>query len=92
MNEKIRVENDTSLKQFIDGSDYVHLVIDYPPKTTLSKLVNTFKGTTSCELKRYHPELNQDLAKDNALWSPSYFIGSNAGTNLSKFLELQGIN
>jgi putative transposase len=79
---KICEENEVVLKEFNGESDHVHLLVEYPPKIALSKLVNALKGTTSRELKRYYPELNQVAWRKNALWSPSYFVGSVGGAPL----------
>ena len=41
-----------------DGErDHVHLLINYPPKVSISKLVNSLKGDSSRRLRRIHPEL-----------------------------------
>jgi putative transposase len=79
---KICEENEVVLKEFNGESDHVHLLVEYPAKIALSKLVNALKGTTSRELKRYYPELNQVAWRKNALWSPSYFVGSVGGAPL----------
>jgi putative transposase len=63
----------------MDGEgDHVHLLVNYPPKVQLSKLVNSLKGVSSRRLKLYHPEVSNDYFK-SALWSPSYFAGSCGG-------------
>jgi putative transposase len=67
----------------IDGEkDHVHLLITYPPKVTLSRLVNSLKGVSSRLLrKKQHPSITRALW-GNALWSPSYFAGSCGGAPL----------
>ena len=60
----------------MDGEvDHVHLLVNYPPKVAISKLVNSLKGVSSRILTQYHPELKAYYWK-GALWSPSYFAGS----------------
>lgn len=89
---KICEENEVVLKEFNGEADHVHLLVEYPPKIALSKLVNSLKGTTSRELKRYYPELNQVAWRKNALWSPSYFVGSVGGAPLEvlkQYIEQQ---
>ena len=65
-----------------DGeADHVHLLIEYPPKYSISVLVNAFKGTSSRLLRKTRP----DIASRNAngvLWSPSYFAASTGGATL----------
>lgn len=90
--ERICNDHEVALKEFNGESDHVHLLIEYPPKLALSKLVNALKGTTSRELKRYFPELNQVAWRKNVLWSPSYFVGSVGGAPLEvlkQYIEQQ---
>ena len=66
-----------------DGEDdHVHLLIRYPPKVTISKLVNSLKGVSSRLLREARPEV-AGRYKDGVLWSPSYFAGSCGGAPLS---------
>ena len=64
----------------VDGEqDHVHLLVNYPPKTSVSKLVNSLKGVTSRLLRnKGYPSIQQALWGKN-LWSPSYFAGSCGG-------------
>ena len=82
---------DAELKEFNGESDHVHLLVEYPPKVTISKLVNSLKGVSSRKLKKLHPELKEYFWK-NALWSPSYFAGSCGGASLEiikQYIEKQ---
>lgn len=67
-----------------DGeSDHLHLLIEYPPKLSISTIVNAFKGTSSRRLR----QLRFDIAagyRNGALWSPSYFVASTGGAPLEK--------
>ena len=63
-------------------SDHVHLLIHYPPKHSVSSMVNSLKGVSSRLLRIERP----DIAKrywNNALWSPSYFAASCGGAPLN---------
>src|SRR5215467_4448024 len=41
-----------------DGeADHLHILVEYPPKLSVSVLVNAFKGTSSRVLRRLRPEL-----------------------------------
>jgi putative transposase len=62
--------------------DYVHLLVEYPPKVALSKLVNSLKGVSSRRLRQLHPEIVQRYYK-GVLWSSSYFAASCGGAPLS---------
>jgi len=76
-----------------DGEqDHVHLLVNYPPKVSVSRLVNSLKGASSRRLRRIHPELNPCYCK-GALWSPSYFAASCGGAPISvirHYIEDQG--
>jgi len=89
--EKICKDFDAELKEFNGESDHVHLLVEYPPKVTISKLVNSLKRVSSRKLKKLHPELKEYFWK-NALWSPSYFAGSWGGASLEiikQYIEKQ---
>lgn len=62
--------------------DHVHLLVNYPPKMSVSKLVNSLKGVSSRMLrKKKFPSIKESLW-GNALWSPSYFAASCGGAPL----------
>ena len=62
--------------------DYVHLLINYPSKVAISRLVNSLKGVSSRLIrKQQYPSISRALW-GNALWSPSYFAGSCGGAPL----------
>ncbi len=73
--EKVCADFEADLVEFNGESDHVHLLINYPPKVALSKLVNSLKGVSSRRLKLHHPEVANRYYK-SALWSPSYFAAS----------------
>ena len=64
---------EVELDEFNGEQDPIHWLINYPPKVSLSKLVNSLKGVSSRQLKLHHPELIKPAYMKNALWSPSYF-------------------
>ncbi len=78
---KVCKDFEAELKEFNGESDHVHLLVEYPPKACVSKLVNSLKGVSSRMLKQKFPELKKYYL-GNALWSPSYFAGSCGGAPL----------
>lgn len=62
--------------------DHVHLLVEYPPKVALSKLVNSLKGVSSRRLRVLHPEIAPRYFQ-SVLWSSSYFAASCGGAPLS---------
>jgi len=70
-------------------ADHVHLLVEYPPKMSVSKLVNHLKGVSSRTL-RAEMEIE---TPENHLWSPLYFASSCGGASLDKikdYIQNQG--
>jgi putative transposase len=66
-----------------DGeADHLHLLIEYPPKLSVSVLVNAFKGTSSRLLREERPDIARRHWR-GTLWSPSYFAASSGGATLA---------
>ncbi len=67
-----------------DGeNDHVHLLVNYPPKVAVSKLVNSLKGVSSRLIrKKNYPSIRNALWGES-LWSPSYFSGTCGGAPLA---------
>lgn len=83
---------ETELVEFNGEADHVHLLVNFPPKISISKLVNSLKGVSSRRLKQLHPELLKPAYMKNALWSPSYYAGSVGGAPISvirQYIEQQ---
>ena len=71
-----------SLEAWEADGDHVHLLVSYPPKLALSRLVNSVKGVTSRMLRKERwPEVTRVLWGD-AFWSPSYCVVSCGGAPL----------
>lgn len=70
------------LVEFEGEGDHVHLLVDYSPKVSVSKLVNSLKGVSSRLIrKKKHPNI-QNALWGGSLWSPSYFAGACGGAPL----------
>ncbi|MGN9781535.1 IS200/IS605 family transposase [Nonomuraea sp. ZG12] len=67
---------EAELREFIGEHDHVHLLVHYPPKVAISKLVNSLKGVSSHYLrKEFSGHLNRAIMHDR-FWSPSYLAAS----------------
>jgi putative transposase len=66
---------EAGLVEFDGGKNHVHLLVNYPPKVSVSRMVNSLKGVSSRLLKKQHPELHKYYWR-GTLWSLSYFTGS----------------
>jgi putative transposase len=73
---------EAELGQFNGETDHVHLLVNYPPKASVSHLVNSLKGVSARVMRRDHPDLARRFWRGH-LWSPSYFAGSVGGAPLS---------
>lgn len=83
---------EAELAEFDEEKDHVHLLVNYPSKLAISKLVNSFKGMFSLLIrKNNYPSVKKKLWGD-ALWSPSYFAGSCGGVPIEiirQYIEQQ---
>jgi putative transposase len=73
---------EAQLVEFDGEDDHVHLLVNYPPKVSISSLVNSLKGVSSRLLRRDFPGLTKQYWQ-GALWSPSYFAASCGGAPIS---------
>ena len=83
---------EAELVAFDGEDDYVHLLVNYPPKVSVSRLVNSLKGVSSRMIrKKNYPSIGKKLW-GGALWSPSYFAGSCGGAPIAvvrQYIEQQ---
>ncbi|MGW6695107.1 IS200/IS605 family transposase [Rhodococcus sp. NPDC054953] len=83
---------EVELVEFNGESNHVHLLVNFPPKVAVSKLVNSLKGVSSRRLRQEFPDLVQHYWRAQRLWSGSYFAGSVGGAPLSvlrQYIEQQ---
>ena len=73
---------DVSLDAFETGQDHAHLLVTYPPKVALSRLVMSLKTISSMRVTAHGwPEVARALRGDH-FWSPSYAVVSCGGAPL----------
>lgn len=89
---KVCQDFEAELSEFDGEYDHVHLLINYPPKIAISKLVNSLKGASSQRIrKKGYPTISKALW-GSSLWSRSYFAGSVGGASIDvvrKYIEKQ---
>ena len=66
---------ETELTEFNGADNHVHLLVNFPPKVALSKLVNSLKGVASRRMRQEFPDLAAHYYRTSKLWSGSYFAG-----------------
>jgi putative transposase len=80
---------DFQVLEFNGESDHIHALIEFPPKLSISQIVNALKGVSS---RRYGQSgFPKPYGKD-ALWSPSYFVSTVGGAPLEilkKYIQNQ---
>jgi putative transposase len=75
---EVATQMDFQIQEFNGEGDHVHVLIEYPPKLSISQMVNSLKGVSS---RRYGQAGYQKPHKES-LWSPSYFAISVGGATL----------
>ncbi|MFD4608670.1 IS200/IS605 family transposase [Streptomyces sp. NPDC058440] len=89
---KVCEDFEAGLKEFNGERDHVHLLINYPPKVAVSKLVNSLKGVSARRIRQEFTGRTNQAAMHGHLWSPSYFSASCGGAPLSiirRYIEQQ---
>lgn len=82
----------TRLIEFNGEEDHVHLLIEYPPKVAISKLVDSLKGVSARRLRYEFTGRVNPHSMNGHLWSPSYFAASCGGAPISivrQYIEQQ---
>lgn len=80
------------LAEFNGETNHAHLLVNFPPKVAVSKLVNSLKGVSSRLLRKEFEDLRFAYWKGVRLWSGSYFAGSVGGAPISvvrQYIEQQ---
>ncbi|MFD0287945.1 IS200/IS605 family transposase [Streptomyces lutosisoli] len=80
------------LVEFNGADNHVHLLVNFPPKVAVTKLVNSLKGVSSRRLRQGFPDLVRHYWRANKLWSGSYFADTVDGAPLSvvkQYIEQQ---
>jgi putative transposase len=73
------IDFEACLVEFEGEDDHVHLLVEYPPKVAISKLVNSLKGVSSRQIRKKNYATIQEALWGGSLWSPSYFAGACGG-------------
>ncbi len=88
----MRKNFEAELKGFNAERDHVHLLVHYPPKVSVSRLVNSLKGVSARRLcYEFTGRVNRAIMHGH-FCSPSYFAASCGGVPLSiirQYIEQQ---
>ncbi|WP_328501589.1 IS200/IS605 family transposase [Streptomyces sp. NBC_00457] len=89
---EVCVSFDAQLREFNGEQDHVHLLVHYPPKVALSKLINSLKGVSSRYLRAEYTGRINHIGMGSVFWSRSYFAASCGGAPLTvirQYIESQ---
>ena len=90
--ESVCNDFEAELAEFNGEGDHIHLLVNYPPKVSLSKLVNSLKGVSARMIRKSKYATIEKSLWGSSLWSPSYFAGSCGGAPLEvvkQYIEQQ---
>jgi len=76
---EVALKMNFEIAEFNGEADHVHCLIEYPPKLSISQMVNALKGVSS---RKYGQAGYPKPYGKDALWSPSYFSSSVGGVPL----------
>ncbi|MEH2066455.1 MAG: IS200/IS605 family transposase [Nostoc sp.] len=76
--QEVARKMDFQIIEFNGEGNHVHALIEYPPKLSISQIVNALKGVSS----RRYGQAGYEKPHKEALWSPSYFAISVGGAPL----------
>ncbi|ATC60273.1 IS200/IS605 family transposase [Vibrio anguillarum] len=79
--ESACVKLECELIEMNGEQDHVHLLISYPPKLSISVMVNNLKAVSSRMLRLQNTHLARQ-SKSSALWSRSYFACTAGGATI----------
>jgi putative transposase len=78
---RVCADFEATLVEMNGEADHVHLLVEYPPKVSISALVRSLKGVSSRMLRQERPDITHHYWRE-MLWSPSYFAASCGGAPL----------
>jgi putative transposase len=70
---------DLVLVELNHDKDHAHLVVEYPPKVSISEMANALKGNSSFVARRDCKEELRKKLWGSVFWSPSFFAASCGG-------------
>jgi putative transposase len=71
------------LREFNGEPDHAHLLVHYPPKIALSRLVGSLKGVSARRLRQEFPAYIRRHLRREHFWSPYYLAASCSGAPLT---------
>ena len=73
------IDFESALIELEEEDDHVRLLVNYPPKVAVSKLVNSLRGITSLIIRKKNDPIVRKKLWGGALWLPSHFAECSCG-------------
>ena len=70
------------LTELNHDKNHVHLIVEYPPKLSVSQIVHSLKGVSSFVVRRDCKKELRDKLWGLSFWTPSFFASSCGGAPL----------
>jgi putative transposase len=91
---EISNQSDFTIDIMESDIDHIHILIDYPPKLSISSIVYRLKAVTTNRIYKKHSVLlKQQYWKENTFWSDGYFVcttGDACTETIKKYILEQG--
>lgn len=91
---EISQSSDFTIDVMQSDIDHIHILIDYPPKLSISSIVNRLKAMSTVRIHKKHSVfLKQHYWKENTFWSDGYFVcttGDACTETIKKYILEQG--
>jgi putative transposase len=91
---EISNQSDFTIDIMESDIDHIHILIDFPPKLSISSIVNRLKAVTTNRIYKKHSSLlKQQYWKENTFWSDGYFVcttGDACTETIKKYILEQG--
>lgn len=72
---EISQSSDFTIDVMQSDIDHIHILIDYPPKLSISSIVNRLKAMSTVRIHKKHSVfLKHHYWKENTFWSDGYFV------------------
>jgi len=91
---RIAEQYDYEFEELTIAEDHVHMLVSFPPRDSIAKVVARFKSISASEIFRQFPEVKRELWK-GAFWEVGYFartVGSDVtAETIRKYIEYHGV-
>lgn len=82
------------IKKMETDKNHIHLLIQYNPTDSITKIVSRLKQHTTWQIwKKHYKELSHHYWKEHTFWSDGYFaasIGEVSQSTIEHYIENQG--